>query len=385
MATIRLGIIGMGGMGNTHYNNAQKIEGLVVTAVCDLDASRMEKFTKEKRFTDSAALIGSGLVDAIVVCTPHYFHPDIAIAGLKAGLHVLTEKPVAVHVNDAKRMIAAHTDKSRVFAVMFQQRANPAFRKLKSMITSGETGALRRVNWIVTDWFRTEAYYASGGWRATWKGEGGGVLLNQCPHNLDLLQWLVGLPERVTATIALGRYHDIEVEDDVTAILEYPDGVTGIFSTTTGVAPGTNRLELSFENGRIVLENNKIVYTKNEIPMTEYRKTANDMWGVPKTSVVEYDFTGDYGGQHHALLENFRDAIRDGKPLIAGAEEGIRALSLGNAMLLSGLLKRPVGLPLDGDLFQSELETLIKTSRFVKAPVRTDVEGDINKSFGIKR
>lgn len=386
MNKVRLGIIGMGGMGNVHFNNASKMERVEVTAICDIEPQKMEKFPPNiLRFDNSASLIASGKVDAIVISTPHYFHPDIAIDGLRHKLHVLTEKPIAVHINDAKRMLSAHTDRTRVFAVMFQQRTNPAFKKLKEMITEGITGDLLRVNWIVTDWFRTEAYYASGGWRATWKGEGGGVLLNQCPHNLDLLQWLVGMPQKVISTIGIGRYHNIEVEDDVTAILEYPDGVTGVFTTTTGISPGTNRLELSFENGRIILENQKLIFSKNEMPVSEYRKTSNDMWGVPPYSNIEYDFTGQYGGQHAEVLQNFIDAILDGKELIAPAEEGIHSLMLGNAMFLSGFLKEPVSLPIDGDLYEETLQSLIKNSKFVKSPVKTDVVGDITKSFGVKR
>jgi predicted dehydrogenase len=380
MDKVRLGIIGVGGMGKAHFESARKIEGLEVTALCDVDPSRIAFFDGPK-FADPRELIRSGRVDAILVATPHYFHTPIAIDGLNQGLHVLTEKPVAVHVNDAKKMIAAHRDKKQVFAIMFQQRTYPAHVRLKQMIASGEMGPLRRVSWIITDWFRTEAYYASGGWRATWSGEGGGVLLNQCPHNLDLLQWFTGMPSRVSAVIGLGKYHNIEVEDEVTAVLEYPNGATGVFVTTTAEAPGTNRLELAFDNGRVILENQRISVLRNETPVSTYLKGSDDKWGRPASTAAEYDFTGDVGEQHAAVLRSFKDAILKGTPLVAAAEEGLNSLSLGNAMLLSGLLGKPVDLPLNGNLFEKELKRLVKKSRFVKAPAMKNVKDDISKSF----
>ena len=252
MDKVRLGIIGVGGMGSFHADYMKKgcIEGCELVAVCDIDPDRLTLHQELKRYPEHKALIESGEVDAVLIATPHYAHTWIGIDALNAGLHVLTEKPISVHVADCERLIAAHTaNPKQVFAAMFNQRTCRSYRKIKQLIDTGELGEIQRVNWIITDWFRTEAYYASGSWRATWKGEGGGVLLNQCPHQLDLMQWLFGMPDEVRAFCGIGARHDIEVEDQVTAYLEYANGATGVFVTTTGEAPGTNRLEIAGRPG----------------------------------------------------------------------------------------------------------------------------------------
>ncbi|MGA0332765.1 MAG: Gfo/Idh/MocA family protein [Kiritimatiellia bacterium] len=235
--TVGVGIIGIGNMGRGHCKNIidGKIPGLELAAIADLLPEKADLFPGATYFESGQELIASGKVEAVIIATPHYDHTTLGIAALQAGLHVLVEKPISVHKADCERLIAAHTDKKQVFAAMFNQRTDPRYVKLKKMITSGEFGKINRVQWTITDWFRSEFYYASGGWRATWKGEGGGVLLNQCPHQLDLWQWLFGLPSSVRAHLELGRFHDIEVEDDVTAYLRYPDGMSGVFITTSAL------------------------------------------------------------------------------------------------------------------------------------------------------
>ena len=232
---VRMGIIGVGGMGRYHASliRENELPRCRLTAVSDTDSRALEKWDGVKTFADSRELIRSGEVDAVLIATPHYAHTTIGIDALEQGLHVLVEKPISAHKNDCEKLIAAHTDKRLVFAAMFNQRTDPHYNRIKKLIDDGELGALQRVNWIITEWFRTEAYYASDKWRATWKGEGGGVLLNQCPHNLDVWQWICGVPKRVRAFCAFGKYHDIEVEDDVTAYVEYENGATGHFITTT--------------------------------------------------------------------------------------------------------------------------------------------------------
>ena len=368
MDKVRLGIIGLGGMGRINCETIQDIDNLDVTAVCDTNPKHTAFFTGPK-FNDSHALITSGEVDAVLIETPHYLHPDISIDALSNKVHVLCDKPIAVHAKEAQRMIDAHTDKNLVFAVMFNLRLTPRYRKMKSLVENGEIGELRRVNWIVTDFFRTYAYYASGGWRATWKGEGGGVLLNQCPHNLDMLTWITGMPNRVTAVVGLGKYHDIEVEDEVTAILEYPNGATGVFVTSTAEAPGTNRFEIVGERGKVVCEDKKIHFTRNETEMWEFSKTTTEGFAMPETWECDIPAPGT-AVQHKGMLENFRDAILSGEKLIAPAEEGINGLSVGNAMLLSGISGESVELPLDQDRFEAELNKLIKNSTFQKGKVK---------------
>ena len=278
MHDLRLGIIGLGNMGQVHADSIAggKVSRCHLAAVCDPDQQTLKRYAHARPFSSSSALIASGEVDAVLVATPHYSHAAIGIEALEAGLHLLVEKPLCVHKSDCERLIAAHRSKKQVFAAMFNQRTDPYYLKLRELIGNGELGTIRRINWIITNWFRTAAYYSSGGWRATWAGEGGGVLLNQCPHQLDLWHWLFGMPRKVRAFCHIGRYHDIEVEDDVTAYFEYDNGTTGVFITSTGEAPGTDRLEVTAERGRVVIENNRFLYTRNEYSDVEVQQ------GIPR-------------------------------------------------------------------------------------------------------
>lgn len=383
MDKVRLGIAGLGNMGATHASSilAGKINRLELTAVCDADPAKTARFPQGKGFSSADAMIGSGLIDAILIATPHYSHTTIGMAALKAGLHVLVEKPISVHKADCERLIAAHQDQRQIFAAMFNQRTDPCYRRIRGLIREGELGEIRRVNWIVTDWFRTGAYYASGGWRATWAEEGGGVLLNQCPHHLDLFQWMFGMPKRVRAFCHFGRYHDIEVEDDVTAYLEFANGATGVFITSTGEAPGTSRLEITAEGGRVVYEDDKIHYRRNTVPMSEFSRTAVQAFARPESTDALIPVP-DHGGQHHEVLQNFTDAILEGKPLIAPAGEGIHSVELGNAMLLSTWLKKTIELPLDAPHFERLLQQHIREFKFKKKVVAPVIGEDFAKSFG---
>ena len=379
--TVRLGIIGMGNMGKFHadYLLKGKIPRVELTAVSDAFAANLEPYKQLKTFARSEDLIRSGAVDAVIIATPHYLHTSIGIDALQNGLHVLVEKPVSVHKADCERLIAAHQNPKQVFAAMFQQRTEPKYRKIKQLITEEELGDIVRVNWIITDWFRAESYYASGGWRATWKGEGGGVLLNQCPHNLDLLYWLCGKPARVRGFCQLGRYHDIEVEDNVTAYFEYASGATGVFVTSTGEAPGTNRLEICGQRGRLVLENNKITFVRNEIPMDQFCKTSKAGFAKPGVWNVEIPFEGT-GGSHAEITLNFIEAILDNAPLMSPAAEGLHSVEMANAILFSSLLGKTVELPMDAAAYEQRLNKLIAESRFEKKTV-VAAGDDFSKSF----
>ena len=374
MDKVKLGIVGVGNMGSYHarYLQGGKIKGMELAAVADTDPAKLQPFTALQTFTDSRALIRSGAVDAILIATPHYDHTTIAIDALQQGLHVLVEKPIAVHKADAERMIAAYQKrpkKSQVFGAMFNQRTDPHYRRTRDLIQRGELGTINRVVWIITNWFRPEAYYRSGGWRATWRGEGGGVLLNQCPHNLDLLQWLCGMPKRIRAFCHLGKYHDIEVEDDVTAYLEYATGATGVFIATTGEAPGTNRLEITGDRGKIVIEDSKVTWTRTEQPVSEFTKTATGAFASPEIWNVDIPVHGN-GGQHQEITQNFADAIREGKPLLAPAIEGINAVELACAMLYSSALDKTIELPLNSTAYERHLKKLVATSRYKKPAVK---------------
>ena len=381
---VRLGLVGLGNMGSAHARMLieGRVPGATLAAVCDVDEQRLAPFAGVPGFTNSRRMIDSGAVDAVLVATPHYAHTTIGIEALRAGLHVLVEKPISVHKADAQRLIAAHRGKKQVFAAMFNQRTDPYYQKVRELVCGGELGPIRRVNWIITDWFRPESYYASGGWRATWAGEGGGVLLNQCPHNIDLFQWMFGMPARVRGFCQLGRYHAIEVEDDVTAYFEYPDGKTAVFITSTGEAPGTNRLEITAEQGRLVLENNQLSYTRNEVPTAQFSRTTRGMFSRPEIWNVDIPLPNHRGEQHLGILKNFTAAILRGEPLIAPAAEGLRSVELANAILLSSLQGRTVELPLSAPVYEKTLKKLIAGSTLKKKTVAMAAPAaDFAKSF----
>ncbi len=382
MNNVRLGIIGMGNIGRHHagYLLDHKISRCELAAVCDSYTAPLERYQPLKIFADGGQLIKSGEVDAVIIATPHFQHTTLGIAALGAGVHAMVEKPISSHKTDAERLIAAHKEfPAVVFAGMFQLRTEPRYLKIQKLIRDGNLGEIVRVNWINTDWFRTDAYYASSDWRATWKGEGGGVLLNQCLHNLDTLQWLCGMPGRVRAFCQFGRFHPIEVEDNVTAYLEWANGATGVFVSSTGEAPGTNRLEIAGTSGRLVLENNRLTLTRNKTDTLEFTKTAKQ--GFVKPEATDADIPFDNAVAPHAtMVQNFVNAILDGEPLIAPGGEGIHSVELANAMVYSSLLGQTVELPLDGAAWEKTLNRLIAESKVEKkvVPVAAD---DFASSF----
>ncbi len=380
MDKVRLGIIGFGNMGQNHATAllAGKVPRCEVVAACDPFEANLKKFPQLRGFASPEELFAAKCVDAVLVATPHFQHTSIGIAALNAGYHVMIEKPVSVHSADAKRLIAAHRDPKQVFATMFNQRTDPYYQAIRRMVRDGELGAIRRVNWTITNWFRTHAYYGMGGWRATWKGEGGGVLLNQCPHNLDLFQWIFGMPQRITGYCTFGRYHDIEVEDDVTAYLEYADGSHATFITSTGEAPGTNRLEIAAERGRVVYEDDKLTWLRNEMPMGEFSRTSPEAFGRPKAEEVVIPAHG-HGGQHVEILQNFTAAILDGAPLIAPGADGIHSVELANSILMSAWTGKTVTMPFDSDAYEAELNRKIATSK-PKAKPTVQAIADLSKS-----
>ncbi len=361
MDKVKIGIIGLG-MGANHARSivAGRVPRMELAAVCDPNPDRMAEFSDAKPFNTPGDLIQSG-IDAVLIATPHYAHTPLGIEALDRGLHVLVEKPISVHKADCERLIAAHKNPRQVFAAMFNQRTDPFYIKIRDLVQSGELGEVRRVQWTITNWFRSHAYYSSSHWRATWSGEGGGVLLNQCPHTLDLLQWIFGMPTCVRGFCQLGRYHPIEVEDDVTAYLEFPNGANGVFITSTGEAPGSNRLEVAGERGRLVYENDRIDFQRNEVPMSEHSRSTTTQFSAPPVWNVSIPVAG-HGGQHAAILKNFADAILDGAPLIAPAEEGIHSVELANAILFSSLQGATVELPMDSADYEKQLQDLAATS-----------------------
>lgn len=381
MNTVRIGIAGLGNMGSVHARQilAGGIPGLELAAVWDTAPKRLTQFPDVPTFPGSGELVRSGAIDAIIIATPHYSHTTIGVDALQQGLHVLVEKPISAHKADCERLIAARKHEGQVFAAMFNQRTDPHYIKIRELVQSGELGEIRRINWIMTNWYRSEAYYASSKWRATWAGEGGGVLLNQAPHNLDLLQWIFGMPSTVRGFCRLGHYHDIEVEDDVTAYLEYPNGASAVFITTTGEAPGTNRLEITGELGKLVYENDSLVLTRNDVGATEFSRTTSECFGAPVTTQEEIPVAG-HGGQHNEILKNFAEAILEGAPLIARGEEGIKSVELANSILFSSLRNETIPLPLDSAAYKRTLDSLVANSTVKKKTANIPVQ-DFAKSF----
>jgi len=359
---VRLGIIGYGNMGVGHVKYILKGEApeIELTAISDVfenrrAAARSDAPDSVKIFSSGDEMIGSGLCDAVLIAIPHYDHPTYAIKAFNAGLHVMCEKPAGVYTKQVREMnetAAAHPELT--FGMMFQMRTNSLYKKLHEMVTDGSLGAIKRVNWIITSWYRTQSYYDSGAWRATWDGEGGGVLLNQCPHNLDLLQWICGMPTAVRAFCHNGKWHDIEVEDDVTAYLEYANGATGVFVTTTADAPGTDRFEITLEWGKIVCEDGRIKLYKLDVSEREFCKTAEGGFDSPSYQVSEIDTDGS-NPLHKGVLNSFAAHVLRGEPLIAHGSEGINGLTISNAMHLSSWLEKKVAIPFDDDLYLAEL------------------------------
>jgi len=370
MEKIRLGIIGIGNMGSSHAKKvvAGECPDFVLAAVADTDPDRLawaqETFGEDvKRFATAEEMLDSGLIDACIVSVPHYDHPKYAIACMERGIHVMVEKPAGVYTKQAAEMnAAAQAHPEVVFGMMFNQRTNHIYRKMRELVQSGKYGQIRRTNWLITNWYRPQAYYDSGAWRATWAGEGGGVLLNQCPHQLDLWQWICGMPRKIHAHMLYGKWHDIEVEDDVTAYVEYENGATGVFITTTGDACGTNRFEVQMDGAKLVAEGGQLSVWEFETSEPEFNKSNKSSFGAPKAVKLDVETDGE-NLQHVGVLRAWGGAILRGEPLVAHGSEGIRGLTLSNAMHLSSWLDKAVELPIDEDVYYQELMKRVQTSR----------------------
>ena len=362
MDILRIGVIGIGKMGSAHavqiFEN--RVKGAVLAAVCDVNRDRLawagERFAGEvEQYEEYEALLDGGRVDAVLIATPHRLHPVIAQAAFQRRLHVLTEKPAGVDTESVRRMNRAAKESGAVFGIMYNQRTNPLYGKLRALVREGTLGEIKRFVWIINNWYRTQAYYDSGSWRATWNGEGGGVLLNQCPHNLDIWQWIMGMPKRIRAFCNVGHFHEIAVEDDATIYAEYEGGASAVFITSTGEYPGTNRMEISGTRGKAVVENGEL---KLFLLETDERGICfSSPKGMPQEtvncSVIRQE---EPGGGHLAILQNFTDAVLNGTELIAPGEEGIRGLTISNAAYLSSWKDDWVSLPLDGEEFLALLE-----------------------------
>lgn len=369
MNKIRLGIVGLGNMGSGHFYNVlnNKCPSVKITAVCDINTQKLEKakeYSDIMRFTDYTEMLDSKIVDAVLIAVPHYNHPTIAIECFKRKIHVLTEKPAGVYTRQVRKMNEAAEKSGVKFGIMFNQRTNPIYAKAREIVQSGKLGELKRMVWIITNWYRTQAYYDSGSWRATWNGEGGGVLLNQAPHNLDLWQWIFGMPKRIRAFCEFGKYHNIGVEDDVTIYGEYENGATATFISTTGDACGTNRLEITGDRGKIVIEHGKLCHWELKVPEREFCFTSKEGFATPENIYEEFTATEPEG--HPEVLEAFAQSVINDTPMIADGTDGINSLHISNAAYLSTWTNDWVDLPANETLFEKHLDELRKNENYPK-------------------
>lgn len=380
MENVRYGVIGIGNMGTSHsgWLAGGKIPGATLTAVCDIDEKRRawakENLPEVAVFEDYKELLDSSLVDAVIIAVPHYLHPEMAIESLKRNINTMVEKPAGVYASQIREMNAeAEKHPDVKFAMMFNQRTNPLYQKVKEILEAGTIGELRRVTWIITSWWRTQKYYDSSAWRATWAGEGGGVLVNQAPHQLDLLQWLCGMPSLMEAHLKYGSHRDITVEDDVTAYFEYPNGATGTFITCTHDALGTDRLEIHGDNGKIIITDSKCVTVKkmdkpedvwnHELDFRQMLALVKGQTQQKLYTEETFECPENWDQQHIDVLINFTNAIAKGEELIAPGAEGIKAVEIANAMFLSDWLGHAVTIPVDDELFYAKLQEKVQEEK----------------------
>lgn len=361
MKQVRIGIIGFGVIGLMHskYIANGEVAGAVLSCICDSNPDMLNKaaelYPSVKLYSDYNDLIKSNAADAVIIATPHYDHPTIAVKALQNQLHALTEKPAGVYTKQVLQMNEEARRSSKVFGIMYNQRTNPVYKKLRDLVKAGELGDIKRTNWII-DWYRPQSYYDSGGWRATWKGEGGGVLLNQDPHQLDLYQWICGMPKKVRAFCSFGKYHDIEVEDEVTAYVVYDNGATGVFVTSTAMTPETNRLEVMGDKGKAVIEDGKLTFFRLRVSERQFnREYCGRGIAAPECWKCEIPVSAGAGGQHCEITQNFVNAILYGDELLAPGTEGINGLQISNAMYLSTWIDDWVSIPVDPDLYYKKL------------------------------
>ncbi len=363
MKQVRIGVIGCGGMGQGHIALINELPGARLAAVASQTPENARSVGTANRvpyFTDYRRLIESQLCDAVLIATPHYFHPEIGLAAFQAGLHVLCEKPIAVTVRGADALVDAAEKSGRVFGVIHQYRTLPAIRLARELVESGRIGPVRRTL-LVDPWYRSQAYYESSNWRATWAGEGGGVLINQAPHSIDFFLWLGGRPGRVTARTR-NRLHDIEVEDEADALLEYPNGAWGYYYASTCDLETGPMFEISGDRGRLIYRDGRLELVTVPVDLSVHSRRAADMWDLPRLERSEPPLPGTASG-HREIIRNFCAAILEGEPLIAPGSEGLWSVEFINALILSGRQGRPVDLPLDRDEYDRLLEDLRRNSR----------------------
>ena len=373
MSKVRIGIIGFGNIGSSHAKSltSGKVPEMEMVAICDIAEARRNVaknlYPSVTIFESAEELFKSGVCDSVLICVPHYDHPSLAIQALSYDLNVLVEKPAGVYTSQVKEMNEAASKSDKVFGMMFQQRTNALYQRVRDLVQSGELGHIKRITWIITTWYRPQAYHDSSAWRSTWGQEGGGALINQNPHQLDLWQWMFGMPDRIFARAGFGKYYNIEVEDDVMAYFEYDNGTTGEYITSTGETPGTNRLEIACDMGRVIVEDDKITFDRNVMSEREFNKINTVPFGKLECWKCDIPVTIVKERQHEAIMRNFAAAVLRGEELVAKGEEGINGLTISNAIHLSAWTGEMVDVKNFPDQrFYDLLQEKIQSSTIVK-------------------
>lgn len=395
MDKIKAGIVGIGNMGFAHLNciMAGCAGKMSVSSVCDINEEKLkaakERYPDLNIYTSYYEFLENADIDAVIIAVPHRLHCDFAAEAFLRGFNVLVEKPLDVRVSKAIKIIDIARKSGKVFGIMLNQRTNKLFQKAREIVAGGELGELKRSVWIITNWYRTQHYYDSGDWRATWAGEGGGVLLNQAPHNLDLWQWICGMPVSVTAFCDIAKYHNIEVEDDAAIFARYKNGATGMFITSTGEFPGTNRLEVSGERGKIVLEQGRLKWWRLKTCERDLRFSSNVSFPEIESEYEEITMTSPETA-HAGILADFAEAVLagdNGRYLLAPGYDGINSLIISNAAYLSSWKgNREVNIPFDSDSmneFENKLDEMALKSSFKESSGADGISSGYSKRWQV--
>lgn len=293
--------------------------------------------------------------DAVIIVTPHKTHEEIAVRAFELGKHVLCDKPAGATIGQAQNMTAASKQYDKVYGMIFHQHRYPKYLYIKQALENGELGELKRMLMVNSRYFRTAHYHQSGSWRSSWNGEGGGALINQGAHILDIWQWLFGMPQKIYAEIPFGKYNEFKVDDEATISMRYENGATGVFMLTTGEAVWQERLEIVGTKGRMLLEDDILHIYRYSKDSTEYIATE-DVNSREHLAITEEVINfGKAEEPYVEILENFAEAVISGDSsiLIAPGEEAINQLMLTNGAYCSAWKGMPVCLPLDAEEYEA--------------------------------